>query len=107
MDLEELKILLKIPKGKVVDEVLLQAQLDAAILKAQNYCRRTFIDDVGLLVLPADVKIAVRLFVEAMNSNEAIISDSVAGGFSKTLREGGYDEVAKNYLKPYRKIRYI
>lgn len=107
MELNELKALLEIPINSNTNDVLLQIQLDAAIQKAQTYCKRSFIGESGLVELPGDVKIAVKIFVEGMNTNEAIQSDSVSGGFSKTYREGGYDAAAKAYLKPYKRVRFL
>ena len=107
MQLNDLKALLEIPLNSNTNDVLLQKQLNAAIKKAQTYCKRTFIGESGLLELPDDVQIAVKIFVEGMNTNEAIQSDSVSGGFSKTYREGGYDAAAKAYLKPYRRVRFL
>ena len=107
MNLQELKVLLQIPPGAVNDDVLLQLQLDAAIAKVQRYCRYSFCDNLGVINLPPEAKIAVKIFVEGMGTNEAIQSDSVSGAFSKTYREGGYDAAAKAYLKPFRRLRYV
>lgn len=107
MLLKDLKTLLEIPATDNSKDAKLQIELDAAISEVQGYCNQTFMDPDGNIDLPGSVKIAVKILVQGMGTNEAIQSDSIAGGMSKTYRAGGYKAAAKQYLKPFRKIKVI
>lgn len=107
MQLNELKTRLGIPLTDTKRDAQLTLQLQDAIEIVSSHCNNDFINPDGILEMPGAVKHAVKLIVDAMNSNEAIQADSVGGGFSKTLREGGYLGAAKEYLKPFRRISVV
>lgn len=108
MQLNELKQRLEIPTTDTTKDELLEIQLESAISEAQAYCNQDFKDtETGELVLPAAVKHAVAILVRGMNSNEAIQADSIAGGMSKTLIQGGYHAAAKRYMRMHRKVKVI
>lgn len=107
MLLTELKTLLDIPKTDFSKDEKLQIHLDAAISEVQGYCNQSFKDPDGVVSFPGAVKMGIKILVQGMSTNEAIQADSVAGGMSKTYRTGGYKAAAKQYLKPFRKIKVI
>lgn len=108
MQLDELKVKLEIAADDTSRDEYLQDLLDAAIDEVQTYCNQDFVDPVSnQLDLPPVVKHAVKIIVQGMDSNEAIQADSIGGGMSKTLIQGGYIAKARQYLKKFRKIKVI
>lgn len=107
MQLNELKQRLEIPTSDTAKDELLEIQLESAINEAQAYCNQDFKNEADELDFPPAVKHAITILVRGMNSNEAIQADSIAGGMSKTLIQGGYHAAAKRYMRMHRKVKVI
>jgi hypothetical protein len=90
-----------VPDGQ--DQVY-QARLDAAINQAQEYCKRDFKDDEGVLDIPPGAKIGIALIVKSMTETQNVQSQSL-GDMAKSFFEGGTYKSALLYLKPFRKMK--
>lgn len=64
--------------------------------------RQAFVDGS----LPADVEIAVDLVSKAMKESPNVASQGL-GDMSKSFFEGGTYKAAMQYLKPYRKVKFV
>lgn len=107
MNLADLKIRLEIPAEDTSRDTYLKALLDDAIDYVHAATNNDFKDASGNVVYPGPVKQAIKLLVQAADSNEAIQADSVGGGMSKTLVTGGYEEKARRKLRNYKKMSVI
>jgi Phage gp6-like head-tail connector protein len=101
MDLQELKIRLKIPENDTSQDAYLEVALEDAIDYVKQYCRQSF--DEGL---PPAVKQAVAKLVKAYQENSNVASQSI-DGMSKSFFEGGTMNEVHRLLKPYKKVRFI
>lgn len=99
MTLDELKIRLKITDNS--QDEFLSVALEDAIDYVKTYCNNQFHDG-----LPGGVKKAVTLIVKSMGENNNVASQSL-GDMSKSFFQGATMDEAHQYLKPYRKVKFI
>lgn len=101
MELSELKLRLGIPESDTSKDALLQLQLEDAMEYIKDYCNNEFAGG-----LPGGVKKAIVLFVKTANENSNVASQSM-DGLSRSFFAGQSQTEARDYLRPYRKVRFI
>lgn len=108
MNLEELKIRLKIPADNDKQDAYLGVVLEDAIEAVQDHCKDTFTDpDTNELKLPGGVKQAITKLIEAYQEKSNVQSQSL-GDMRKSFFEGGSLNVVTKLLKPYvkKKVKF-
>ncbi|MFQ6391353.1 head-tail connector protein [Priestia aryabhattai] len=109
MNLEELKIRLKIPADNTKQDDYLKVALEDAIEAVQDYCKDSFVDpDTNELKLPGGVKQAITKLVESYQEKGNVQSQSL-GDMRKAFFEGGSLNVVTRLLKPYvkKKVKFL
>lgn len=99
MDLEELKIRLKI--SDTSQDAFLAVALEDAIDYAKSYCNNEFKDGI-----PSAAKKGIALIVKSMNENGNVASQSL-GDMSKSFFQGATMEEAHKYFKPFKRLRFV
>ncbi|MEH6943392.1 head-tail connector protein [Bacillus sp. JJ722] len=101
MDLIELKKRLKIPTDDTSQDDTLSINLEDAIDYVKTECNNQFEDG-----LPSRVKRAVALLVKSMGENSNVASQSL-GDMSKSFFQGATQKDVQDYLRPYKKVKFV
>lgn len=98
MTLDELKTRLKVSDNS--QDAYLSVALEDAIEYVKDYCGDQFADG-----LPGGVKRAITLLVRLTNENSNVASQSL-GDMSKSFFQGQTFDEARDFLMPYRKLKW-
>lgn len=98
MSLEELKVRLKV--SDTSQDAYLDVVLDDAVEYVCDYCGNSFLNG-----LPGGVKRAITLLVRLTNENSNVASQSL-GDMSKSFFQGQTFDEARDFLLPYRKLKW-
>lgn len=101
MDLSELKVRLGTNVSDSSQDEILAVRLEDAIEYVKDYCNNQFVGG-----LPGGVKKAITLIVKAAGENSNVASQSL-GDMSKSFFQGQTQKEAHDYLRPYRKVRFV
>lgn len=106
MDIVELKKLLKIPQDNTTNDDYFAEALPAAIEFVQAHCRDEFKDDLGNVVLPTSVKMAVAKLVKFWMKDNDVQSKGI-GDLSVSYFTDDIPKGILSTLRPYRKVRFV
>ncbi|MCM3413526.1 phage head-tail connector protein [Metabacillus litoralis] len=99
MELNELKVRLKIPESDTSQDASLKIDLEDAIDYVKTHCNNSFPGG-----FPSSVKRGIVLVVKSMRENNNVSSQSL-GDMSKSFFEGATMKEAHKYLVQYRRAR--
>lgn len=80
-------------------------RLAAAIDEATQYCNNPFLNELGVLEIPAGAQMGIALLVKGMGEGQNVSSQSL-GDMSKSFFEGGTAKAGYKKLRPYRKVGF-